>query len=143
MWRFDLVGADGLHSHVRQIVFGAEEPFLHDLGMYLCVFWVPNYVQLDRMEVQYSEIGRVAAFRSTREEADAKACFGFAARTPVELRDRAEQEGRASPSSAHTSWPASWPPRRVTTAPPLSSTTGSCARSSRRTRNRGRGPRRS
>ena len=91
--RFDLVvGADGLHSGVRQIVFGPEEAFLRDLGMYLCVFSVPNSLELDRMEVQYSEIGRVAALWSTRDEADAKACFGFAARTPVGLRDRAEQE---------------------------------------------------
>jgi 2-polyprenyl-6-methoxyphenol hydroxylase-like FAD-dependent oxidoreductase len=91
--RFDLVvGADGLHSNVRQIVFGPEEGFLRDLGMYLCVFSVPNYLDLDRMEVQYSEIGRVAAMWSTREEAKAKACFGFVAQSPVGLRDRAEQE---------------------------------------------------
>src|SRR5690349_2830380 len=40
---FDLVvGADGLHSNVRQKAFGDEAQFLHDLGMYLCVFSVPN-----------------------------------------------------------------------------------------------------
>jgi 2-polyprenyl-6-methoxyphenol hydroxylase-like FAD-dependent oxidoreductase len=59
---FDLViGADGLHSNVRQKAFGDEAQFLHDLGMYLCVFSVPNYMNLDRVEVQYAEIGRVAA----------------------------------------------------------------------------------
>jgi 2-polyprenyl-6-methoxyphenol hydroxylase-like FAD-dependent oxidoreductase len=91
---FDLViGADGLHSNVRRIVFGDESQFLRDLGMYLCVYSVPNYLHLDRMEVQYSEIGRVAAIWSTRDDPTAKACFGFAsAGREVDLRDRAEQE---------------------------------------------------
>jgi 2-polyprenyl-6-methoxyphenol hydroxylase-like FAD-dependent oxidoreductase len=78
---FDLViGADGLHSNVRRQIFGDESQYLRDLGMYLCVYSVPNFLHLDRMEVQYSEIGRVAAIWSTRDAVDAKACFGFAAR---------------------------------------------------------------
>ena len=40
---FDLIiGADGLHANVRQKAFGDEAQFLRDLGMYLCVFSVPN-----------------------------------------------------------------------------------------------------
>src|SRR5262249_40439667 len=77
---FDFViGADGLHSNVRQLVFGDESQYLRDLGMYLCVYSVPNYLGLDRMEMQYSEIGRIAQLWSTRDDANAKACFGFAA----------------------------------------------------------------
>jgi 2-polyprenyl-6-methoxyphenol hydroxylase-like FAD-dependent oxidoreductase len=91
---FDLViGADGLHSNVRQIVFGDESHFIRDLGLYLCVFSVPNYLNLDRMEVQYSELGRVAAMWSSRGDANAKACFGFAVpSTQIDLRDRAQQQ---------------------------------------------------
>jgi 2-polyprenyl-6-methoxyphenol hydroxylase-like FAD-dependent oxidoreductase len=91
---FDLVvGADGLHSNVRRQVFGDESQYLRDLGMYLCVYSVPNYLHLDRMEVQYSEVGRIAAIWSTRDDADAKACFGFAAgERQIDLRDRAQQE---------------------------------------------------
>src|SRR5262249_8447913 len=49
---FDLViGADGLHSNVRRIVFGEESRFLRDLGLYLCVYSVPNYLNLYRMEL--------------------------------------------------------------------------------------------
>jgi 2-polyprenyl-6-methoxyphenol hydroxylase-like FAD-dependent oxidoreductase len=59
---FDLViGADGLHSNVRGIVFGDEARFLRELGLYLCVYTVPNYLNLDRIEMQYTELGRVAA----------------------------------------------------------------------------------
>src|SRR5262245_40439226 len=32
-----VIGADGLHSNVRRIVFGDESRFLRDLGLYLCV----------------------------------------------------------------------------------------------------------
>jgi 2-polyprenyl-6-methoxyphenol hydroxylase-like FAD-dependent oxidoreductase len=88
-----VIGSDGLHSNVRNIVFGEESQFLRDLGMYLCVFSVPNYLQLDRMEKQYSEVGRVAAIWTTREAPDAKATFGFAsAGRQIDLRDRAQQE---------------------------------------------------
>src|SRR5262245_875360 len=74
---FDLViGADGLHSNVRRIVFGEEPRFLRDLGLYLCVYSVPNYLNLDRMEVEYSELGRTAAIWSSRGDTNARACFG-------------------------------------------------------------------
>src|SRR6516225_2115658 len=90
---FDLViGADGLHSNVRRIVFGEEARFLRDLGLYLCVYSVPNYLQLDRMEIQYSELGRIAAIWCSRDDANAKACFGFTAPSPrIDLRDRVQQ----------------------------------------------------
>src|SRR5262245_62559845 len=40
---FDLViGADGLHSNVRAIVFGDESRFVRELGLYLCVSTVTN-----------------------------------------------------------------------------------------------------
>jgi 2-polyprenyl-6-methoxyphenol hydroxylase-like FAD-dependent oxidoreductase len=90
---FDLViGADGLHSNVRKIVFGEESQFVRDLGLYLCVYTVPNYLNLDRMEMQYTELGRVVAIWSSRGDANAKACFGFVAPTPVDLYDRAQQQ---------------------------------------------------
>jgi 2-polyprenyl-6-methoxyphenol hydroxylase-like FAD-dependent oxidoreductase len=91
---FDLViGADGLHSNVRGIVFGEESRFVRDLGLYLCVYTVPNYLNLDRLEMQYSELGRVAAIWSSRGDATAKACFGFAAPSvQIDLRDRVQQQ---------------------------------------------------
>ncbi len=91
---FDLViGADGLHSNVRGIVFGDESRFVRELGLYLCVYTVPNYLKLDRLEMQYSELGRVAAIWSSRGDAKAKACFGFAAPSVhIDLRDRAQQQ---------------------------------------------------
>jgi 2-polyprenyl-6-methoxyphenol hydroxylase-like FAD-dependent oxidoreductase len=91
---FDLViGADGLHSNVRGIVFGDESRFVRELGLYLCVYTVSNYLNLDRLEMQYSELGRVAAIWSSRGDANTKACFGFAAPSiHIDLQDRAQQQ---------------------------------------------------
>src|ERR1051326_2160527 len=88
-----VIGADGLHSNVRRIAFGEESRFLRDLGLYLCVYSVPNYLKLDRMEMQYSELGRIAAIWSSRGDANSKACFGFAAPTlQIGLHDRPQQQ---------------------------------------------------
>jgi hypothetical protein len=56
------------------------------------VFSVPNYLNLDRMEIQYSELGRIAAIWSSRGDADIKACFGFTSPSRIDLRDRGGQE---------------------------------------------------
>src|SRR5262245_25049181 len=92
--QFDLViGADGLHSNVRRLVFGGEARFLREMGLYLCVYTVPNYLKLDRVEMQYTELGRIAQIWSSRGDANAKACFGFAAPSSnIDLRDRAQQQ---------------------------------------------------
>ena len=87
-----VIGADGLHSNVRAIVFGDESRFVRDLGLYLCVYTVPNYLNLDRLEMQYSELGRVAAIWSSRGDANAKACFGFVAPSAIDLRNKAQQQ---------------------------------------------------
>lgn len=90
---FDLViGADGLHSNVRQLAFGDEKQFLRDLGLYLCVFTLPNYLHLDRVEMQYSELGRIAAIWSAGGEANMKVCFGFTSPSPIDLKDKSKQQ---------------------------------------------------
>jgi 2-polyprenyl-6-methoxyphenol hydroxylase-like FAD-dependent oxidoreductase len=50
-------------------------------------------MHLDRLEMQYSELGRVAAIWSSRGDANAKACFGFAAPSvQIDLRDKHQQQ---------------------------------------------------
>jgi 2-polyprenyl-6-methoxyphenol hydroxylase-like FAD-dependent oxidoreductase len=67
--------------------------------------FVPNYLNLDRTEMQYAEVGRAAFVWSTRDEPDAKACFGFAAsRLNVDLRDRAQQEAAVRTVYEEISW---------------------------------------
>ncbi|MFD7342573.1 FAD-dependent monooxygenase [Streptomyces violascens] len=50
--RFDLVvGADGLHSATRRLVFGPEADYLHPIGVYVASWSAPNHLGLDRWEV--------------------------------------------------------------------------------------------
>ncbi|MEW5352976.1 FAD-dependent monooxygenase [Streptomyces sp. 16-176A] len=60
--RFDLVvGADGLHSTTRRLVFGDESRHLRFLDHYVAGFPVPNHLGLDRRGLMYSEPGRCVA----------------------------------------------------------------------------------
>jgi 2-polyprenyl-6-methoxyphenol hydroxylase-like FAD-dependent oxidoreductase len=75
---FDLiVGADGLHSNVRSLVFGDESRFSSFLGAYLAVYSLPNYLELDRRRIAYLGVGRLAATYSARHLDDARALFLF------------------------------------------------------------------
>ncbi|MFE7171860.1 FAD-dependent monooxygenase [Streptomyces sp. NPDC057616] len=57
--RFDLVvGADGLHSLTRRLVFGDESRYLRFFDHYVAGFDVPNDLGLDRTGRLYSEPGR-------------------------------------------------------------------------------------
>ncbi|MEU6843958.1 FAD-dependent monooxygenase [Streptomyces sp. NPDC046716] len=58
---FDLVvGADGLHSHTRRLVFGDEARYLRFFDYYVAGFDMPNHLGLDRTARLYSEPGRTA-----------------------------------------------------------------------------------
>ncbi|MEW9554010.1 FAD-dependent monooxygenase [Nonomuraea sp. NPDC050783] len=74
--RFDLVvGADGVHSNVRGLVFGPEERFVRHLGHYLSICSVPDLLGLDREEAVHAAPGRTANVYSTRHDPGAKAAF--------------------------------------------------------------------
>ncbi|MEU8899625.1 FAD-dependent monooxygenase [Nocardia sp. NPDC048505] len=52
--RFDLViGADGVHSSLRALVFGPHERFVRHLGHALAFYSVPNEFGLDRWLLEY------------------------------------------------------------------------------------------
>lgn len=79
---FDLViGADGLHSIVRKLVFGNESDFLKELGLYISVYTIPNFLNLDRWEIEYFEPERFVNVYSSKGDLDAKAGFAFSSRS--------------------------------------------------------------
>ena len=92
--RFDLViGADGLHSTVRRLVFGPEAGLTRWLGAYLAVATVPNHLDLrDTMETVVG-VGRLAGTYSARHMPDARALFLFRPATELhhDHRDVAAQ----------------------------------------------------
>jgi 2-polyprenyl-6-methoxyphenol hydroxylase-like FAD-dependent oxidoreductase len=90
--RFDLVvGADGLHSGLRAMVFGPHADHVHHLGHYLAFYTVPNHLGLDRWALNYSEPGRTVGIRSIHDNRDAMAYFGF--RAPGLDLDHRDVEG--------------------------------------------------
>ncbi|TXK39302.1 FAD-dependent monooxygenase [Nonomuraea sp. C10] len=82
--RFDLVvGADGLHSNVRRLVFGPEERFATWIGAYLAVASVPNYLGLEGRMEGVSAVDRIIGLYSAAHLPDARAVFLFRTREPL------------------------------------------------------------
>jgi 2-polyprenyl-6-methoxyphenol hydroxylase-like FAD-dependent oxidoreductase len=72
-----VVGADGLHSIVRRLVFGDEGQFLNYIGGYFGVFTAPNYLNLDGRMAIYNTPGKVAAMYPVRQTGEARVGFLF------------------------------------------------------------------
>jgi 2-polyprenyl-6-methoxyphenol hydroxylase-like FAD-dependent oxidoreductase len=76
--RFDLVvGADGLHSGVRRLVFGDEARHTHLAGAHLAVLSVPAELGRDGEMRMHLGAGREAAVYGARHLTDARAVFLF------------------------------------------------------------------
>ena len=82
--RFDLViGADGLHSGVRGLVFGPESAYTRWIGGYIAVASIPNYLGLRNEMRGFAGVNRLGGLYSAQHMTDARAMFLF--RTPAEL----------------------------------------------------------
>ncbi|MFJ4775763.1 FAD-dependent monooxygenase [Streptomyces sp. NPDC088762] len=92
---FDLVvAADGLHSSVRRLVFGAEEQFSHHLGSYLSVFGADNFLGLDNWQMWLNDGEAGFGIMPVRDNTELRIAFGFASgpldagqRDPERLRE--------------------------------------------------------
>ncbi|MEV0447242.1 FAD-dependent monooxygenase [Streptomyces sp. NPDC050600] len=107
--RFDLVvGADGMHSHTRRLVFGDERRFRRHLGAYISIFSAPDRLGLDRWETYHARPDKLVSVYSTSGEraGTAKNCFVFAA--PAELaydhRDTLAQKRLLADAFAGDDW---------------------------------------
>ncbi|MGU3294691.1 FAD-dependent monooxygenase [Williamsia sp. M5A3_1d] len=106
--RFDLViGADGLHSPLRTMVFGPDGQHFRLLGQALAFFSVPNEFGLDRylLEYQDQQSGRSALLRPIHDAERAMAMFYFAApEYDVDPRDIAAQKSLLRERVAGLGW---------------------------------------
>ena len=66
---FDLlIGADGIHSNVRSLVFGPESDFACYMGYYMACYFVPHNEQQQATWENYNEPGRQAGvYNSDRD----------------------------------------------------------------------------
>jgi 2-polyprenyl-6-methoxyphenol hydroxylase-like FAD-dependent oxidoreductase len=86
---YDLViGADGLHSNVRSLVFGPESRFTTWIGAYLAVLTVPNHLGLDGRMEGIAGVGRMAAMYGAADLEDARAGFFFRTPEPLDYHHR-------------------------------------------------------
>jgi 2-polyprenyl-6-methoxyphenol hydroxylase-like FAD-dependent oxidoreductase len=105
--RFDLViGADGLHSRVRSLVFGREEGYLKHLGYYTAAFTVNGYPHRDEgVYVSYAVPGRQVARYALR---DGRSAFFFIFASegprPGEPRDMGSQREALRSAFAGAGW---------------------------------------
>jgi 2-polyprenyl-6-methoxyphenol hydroxylase-like FAD-dependent oxidoreductase len=93
--RFDVViGADGLHSVVRRLVFGEEDRFRRFLGGYLAGVALPNHLGLHERMVVWNAPARLAAIYPVHGTTMARGGFLFRRSTELALdhRDTAGQK---------------------------------------------------
>ena len=103
--RFDLViGADGLHSALRAMVFGPRERFVRHLGLVLAYYTVPNEFGLDRWLIDHQEGGRSAGLRPVQDATRAIAMFCFPAAELNASRDVDAQKGLLRERMAGFGW---------------------------------------
>ncbi|MFJ1680642.1 FAD-dependent monooxygenase [Streptomyces sp. NPDC088251] len=80
---FDLVvGADGLHSNTRRLVFGPEEPFHHYLGHVFAGFTLPNEFGLAHEAAIWNEPGRSAVLYAHEPSERVHGFLTFTCETP-------------------------------------------------------------
>jgi 2-polyprenyl-6-methoxyphenol hydroxylase-like FAD-dependent oxidoreductase len=105
--RYDVViGADGIHSNARGLVFGPEEPFSHYLGSTFNLFSMPNDLGLSHGATVYAEPGRAAGVLAVRDSPQLLVMMTFGTEPPPfgAYPDRAAQIGRTSAVFANDGW---------------------------------------
>lgn len=91
---YDLViGADGIHSSIRRMIFDSDEYKLVNLGAYFSIFSIPNYLDLSHTEVQCELNQRLVSITSDHDPKTAQVCFMFRSQHVLHnLRDENKQK---------------------------------------------------
>jgi 2-polyprenyl-6-methoxyphenol hydroxylase-like FAD-dependent oxidoreductase len=104
--RYDVVvGADGMHSATRRLVFGPEDQFLRHLGFYVALTELPaGYANSDRRNPMYNFAGHMIGIAAYRD----KALGVFMFRSPWISYDyhdlAAQQQILRDAYAGHTEW---------------------------------------
>jgi 2-polyprenyl-6-methoxyphenol hydroxylase-like FAD-dependent oxidoreductase len=107
---FDIVvGADGLHSSLREMVFGPDADFLHDLGHLGAFFTVPNHLGLDSWMLSYGEPNGSASIRAVHDNSEALAILSVpGTRADYDHRDTEGQKSLLRQHLSGMAWEVPW-----------------------------------
>ncbi len=87
-----IIGADGLHSSTRRMVFDKDEYELVNLGGYISIFSIPNYLNLSHTEVLCEANQKLASITSDRNHKTAQVALRFSSQHVLNnIRDENEQ----------------------------------------------------
>jgi 2-polyprenyl-6-methoxyphenol hydroxylase-like FAD-dependent oxidoreductase len=87
--RFDIVvGADGMHSNVRRLIFGDEAGLTRFMGGYLAVVSAPQTLAQHGEMVTHVGPGRLAGIYSAEHLDDARALFMFRSKNELQYHYR-------------------------------------------------------
>lgn len=116
--RFDLVvGADGVHSELRDLVFGQQQKLVH-LGTYLSFWTAENHMDLQDWSLAYSEPGRTIGMRSILGNDKVMAFFSFRGGPPAyDWRDIDAQKRIVLARASGMAWEAAQLLAQIETAP--------------------------
>ncbi|MFF7250539.1 FAD-dependent monooxygenase [Embleya sp. NPDC008237] len=104
---FDLVvGADGLHSNVRRLVFGEESRFVRESGYRVALFDAPDRLGAGPGSLIYSEPGRGLAVSPTRAGRANVMCVYTDAGAGPDRRDVEAQKRALAATYADMGWRA-------------------------------------
>ncbi|MGJ5751051.1 2-polyprenyl-6-methoxyphenol hydroxylase-like FAD-dependent oxidoreductase [Streptomyces puniciscabiei] len=103
---FDLVvGADGIYSAVRRLVFGPHSEVIRHLGLSGAGFSAPNHLGLDHRGALRQTPGRAVYLFSAADPERMSVSLSFASDSPkLDLLDRAEQERIVRERMAGAGW---------------------------------------
>jgi 2-polyprenyl-6-methoxyphenol hydroxylase-like FAD-dependent oxidoreductase len=87
-WFDVVIGADGLHSNVRRLVFGQDAGRTQFLGGYLAVLSVPKTLAREGEMVVHVGVGRLAGIYTAQPLDDARALFMFRSNQELEYHYR-------------------------------------------------------
>ncbi|MFF2026926.1 FAD-dependent monooxygenase [Streptomyces sp. NPDC058171] len=116
---FDLVvGADGLHSELREMLFGPEVRHVRHLGTYVSFWTARNHLDLKDWTVVYSEPGRSIGMRSILGSTKTMAFLAFRAGPPAyDWRDVDAQKRMVRARGYGMGWEAAALLSQIETAP--------------------------
>ena len=99
-----IIGADGLHSNVRQLAFGEHDRFLEDLGLCVSIFSMPDSAGLDHAGLLCNVPGRTAGVFSTGDNQAIAQLYFAAPGVGYGHRDVAQQKQIVAEAFAGMGW---------------------------------------